>query len=142
MKFEFSLEPVLNVRKHEEKIHKQKLADKLSKKKSLDELKSQLKEKLESHLAEADRREFENLHDLRRHQQHLNDLHQQVEKLNSSINVIKKAVDKQRDKLAEVHKKRHIMEKVKEEEREAFLEQMSRQQRKIMDEVATQTFSK
>jgi flagellar export protein FliJ len=62
--------------------------------------------------------------------------------VNSSLESVKKAVDQQRDKLADVHKKRHIMEKVKEGEREIFLEEMSKQQRKVMDEVATQTFSR
>ncbi len=142
MKFEFSLEPVLKVRKHEEKIEKQKLAEKLNKKNNLDELKTQLKRKLEKHLEETERKEFASLHDLRRHQQHINDLYEKVGKVNNSLSTIKKAVDQQRDKLADVHKKRHIMERVKEEERELFLEEMSKQQRKVMDEIATQTFGK
>jgi flagellar export protein FliJ len=142
MKFEFSLEPVLKVRKHEEKIEKQKLAEKLNKKNNLDEIKARLKEKLEKHLDKADQKEFINLHDLRRHQQHINDLYEKVEKVNNSLSAVKKAVDQQRDKLANVHKKRHIMEKVKEEERELFLEEISKHQQKVMDEIATQTFSK
>ena len=142
MKFEFSLEPVLKVRKHEEKIEKQKLAEKLNKKNNLAEIKTRLKEKLEQYLDKADRKEFINLHDLRRNQQHINDLYEKVEKVNSSLNTVKKAVNQQRDKLANVHKKRHIMEKVKEEERELFLEEISKQERKVMDEIATQTFSK
>lgn len=139
MKFKFSLEPVLEVRKHRETIQKQKLAEKLTKKKKLSELRDQLKQKLEVNLAKADREGFTNLHDLKRYQQYINDLHKKVEELNGSLKIIKKAIDKQRDKLAEVHKKRHIMEKMKEEEHEVFLEQVSKQERKIMDEVATQT---
>lgn len=139
MKFKFSLEPVLEVRKHKETIQKQKLAEKLTKKRKLSELRDQLKEKLKENLAKADQEDFSNLHDLKRYQQYINDLHQKVGELNSNLEVIKKAVDKQRDKLAEVHKKRHIMEKIKEEEHELFLEQVSKQERKTMDEVATQT---
>lgn len=141
MKFEFSLESVLKVRKHEEKVHEQKLAKKLTEKKNLKELKQQLKQKLQKYLAKGDEEKFSNLHDLCRHQQHINDLHQKVEELNSGLEVVEKAVDKERDKLAEVHKKRHIMEKVKDEEKELFLERMSKHQQKIMDEVATQTYS-
>jgi len=142
MKFEFSLEPVLKVREHEEKIEKQKLAEKLNKKRDLKTLKQNLKDKLEHHVNESDGEQFVNVHDLQRKQQYINDLHNKVKQVNQSIKSVKEAVDQQRDKLADVHKKRHIMEKVKEEEREIFLEQMSKQQRKVMDEVATQTFSK
>lgn len=142
MKFDFSLEPVLKVRKHEEKIEKQKLAEELNKKKSLHELKDRLKEELEKHLDKGGGNNVANLHDLRRHQQYLNDLHEKVKEINSSLATVERAVNRQRDKLADVHKKRDIMEKVKEEERELFLEEMSKQQRKVMDEVATQRFSK
>ncbi len=142
MKFEFSLESVLKVREHEEKVQKQKLAEKLNKKKHLNALKEKLKRKLESHMNENGNSTYENLHDLQRKQQYINDLHNKVKKVNSSLESVKKAVDQQRDKLADVHKKRHIMEKVKEGEREIFLEEMSKQQRKVMDEVATQTFSR
>ncbi|MEL7833589.1 flagellar export protein FliJ [Fodinibius sp. Rm-B-1B1-1] len=142
MKFEFSLEPVLKVRKHEEKVEKQKLAEKLNRKKDLNELKERLQKKLESHINDTDSNKFINLHDLQRQQQYINDLHEKVKQVNDSLEKIKTAVEHQRDKLADVHKKRHIMEKVKEDERELFLEEMSKQQRKVMDEVATQTFSK
>ncbi|MCW9705376.1 flagellar export protein FliJ [Fodinibius salsisoli] len=142
MTFEFSLESVLKVRKHEEKVQKQKLAEKLNKKKDLNELKERLAKKLENHISGADSIKFVNLHDLQRQQQYINELHEKVKKVNNSLDSIKAAVEQQRDKLAEVHKKRHIMEKVKEGERELFLEEMNKQQRKVMDEVATQTFSK
>lgn len=142
MKFEFSLEPVLKVRKHEEKIQKQKLAETLNKKKNLKELKERLEEELESHFDDADNKTFVNLHDLQRKQQYINDLHEKMKKINSNLDSIKKAVERQRNKLADVHKKRHIIEKVKEEEQELFLEEMTKHQRKVMDEVATQTFSK
>jgi flagellar export protein FliJ len=135
------MEPVLKVRKHEEKIQKQKLAEKLNKKKDLNELKERLTKELEKHIS-SDNDAIVNLHELQRKQQYINDLHEKVKKVNSSLETVKKAVERQRDKLADVHKKRHIMEKVKEEERELFLEEMSRHQRKVMDEVATQTFSK
>lgn len=141
MKFEFSLEPVLKVRKHEEKVHKQKLAEKLNKKKNLDELKEDLQQKLQSYFDEGDEDGFANLHDLQRHQQYIKDLQQKVKKVNESLDSIKNAIEEQRDKLAEVHKSRHIMEKVKEEEHEIFLEKVSRQEQKNMDEVATQSYS-
>lgn len=142
MKFDFSLEPVLKVRKHEEKVQKQKLAVKVSEKQDLSKRKRNLQNKLKALLDGTDAEEFENLHDLKRHKNFVKEVHQRMQKLNDSLKVVEHAVNKQRDKLATVHKKRHIMEKLKEEEREVLLEEMARQQRKALDEVATQTRTK
>lgn len=136
------MESVLKVRKHEEEVQKQKLAAKLSEKKALAEQKRKLQKKLERYLEQAGREDFENLHDLRRHRRYVNEVQKKVEKLNGNLKAIENAVEQQRDKLAAVHKKRHMVEKIKEEEKESFLEEYSRQQRKVMDEVATQTHGK
>jgi len=141
MKFEFSLKSVLKVRKHEEQLQKQKLAEKLSEKKALKAKKENLQQKIEKHINENSNDDFMNLHDLQRKQQYINDLYEKVKRVNNSLATIRKAVDRQRNKLADVHKKRHIMEKIREEEREVFLEEVSKKERKVMDEVATQTFS-
>jgi len=141
MKFEFSLKSVLKVRKHEEQLQKQKLAEKLSEKKDLKAKKENLQQKIEKHINENSNDDFMNLHDLQRKQQYINDLYEKVKRVNNSLATIRKAVDRQRNKLADVHKKRHIMEKIREEEREVFLEEVSKKERKVMDEVATQTFS-
>lgn len=141
MKFKFSLESVLKVREHEEKLQKQKLAQKLSEEKQLRKQMAELEEKLKGHLEKADREEFENLHRLRRHTAHVQEVHQKMKKVNGSLKAVENAVEMERDKLAEVHKERHIMEKVKEEERENFIEKLSRQQQKAMDEIASQSFS-
>lgn len=141
MKFTFSLEPVLKVRKHEEKIQKQKLAKKLSKKKNLKSCKEQLQQKLENHLNGSDSDGFKSVHNLRRYRSYIQEMHQKMERLNGSIKLAEKAVSQARDKLATIHKKRNIIEKMKEEEHEVFLERVSKEERKVMDEVATQTYS-
>jgi len=142
MKFEFSLESVLKVRKHEEKLQKQKLAEKLTEKKRLTIQKKKLKEKLQSVIDNADRNEFKNLHNLRRHNGYIQGLHKRMEQLNGSLKTIESAVEKERDKLALVHKKRNIIEKMKDEEYELFLEKVSRLQQKAMDEIASQAHSR
>ncbi|GAA5522461.1 flagellar export protein FliJ [Aliifodinibius salicampi] len=142
MKFNFSLESVLRVREHEEKVQKQKLAKKISEKKQLSEQRLRLEEKLKGHLDEEGSEEFKSLHNLKRHREYIHQVHQKMEKLNGSLEIVENAVDQERDKLAAVHKERHIMEKVKEEEREEFLEKVSRYQQKVMDEIATQSFSR
>lgn len=142
MKFEFSLESVLKVRKHEERIQKQKLAEELSRKEALTQQKTELKKKIKVLIENADRSNFENLHNLRRHKSYIQELHKRMQQLNQSLEVIENTVKKERDKLAMVHKKRNIIEKVKEEEYELFLEKVSKLQQKVMDEIASQTFSR
>lgn len=142
MKFKFSLEPVLKIREHEETLQQQRLAKKMSEKRRLIEKRSELEKKLKGHLEDADRKEFESLHNLRRHRAHIQEVHQQMNRLNDSLRIVEKAVNKERNKLAKVHKKRHMLEKIKEEERVEFLEKISRQQQKVMDEIATQSFGK
>jgi flagellar export protein FliJ len=139
MKFTFSLEPVLKVRKHEEKIQKQKLAEKLSEKKSLKTQKKRLQKKLEEHLDGSDSNGFVSVHNLRRYRGYIQEMHKKMERINGSLELAEKAVSQERDKLAAIHKKRNIIEKMKEEEHELFLEKISKEERKIMDEVATQT---
>ena len=141
MKFDFSLEPVLEVRKHEEKIQKQKLAEKLSRRKDIASQKERLQQKLKAHIEHSESVEFSNLHDLRRHRSYISELYREMEKLEDSLKVVEKAVSQQRDKLAEVHKERHIMEKIKEEEHQIFMERISREEQKMMDEIATQSYS-
>jgi len=142
MKFEFSLESVLKVRKHEEKVQKQKLAAELSRKEALTEQRIVLKKKIKALIENTDRSNFESLHDLRRHKGYIQELHKRMQQLNQSLEVIDNAVKKERDKLAMVHKKRNIIEKVKDEEYELFLEKVSKLQQKVMDEIASQTFSR
>ena len=141
MKFKFSLESVLKVREHEEEIQKQKLAQKLSEKKKLHNQMAELEEKLKGHLEKTEREEFENLHKLKRHTAHMHEVHQKMKEVNGSLKTMENAVEAERDKLAAVHKERNIMEKVKEEEREYFIEKVSRQQQKVMDEIAAKSLS-
>lgn len=141
MKFKFSLESVLTVRKHEEKVQKQKLAEKLSEKNNLLVQREKLKEKLKSHIESSDHKKFEKLHNLRRFRGCIEEMHQKMENLNDCLEVIENAVNKERDKLLVVHRKRNIIEKLKEEEHSSFLKEVLRYQRRVMDEVAVQTHS-
>jgi len=142
MKFEFSLESVLKVRKHEEDVQKQKLAEELSRKRALTRQIAELKKKIKDLIENADRGNFENLHNLRLHKSYVQEFHKRMQQLNQSLEVIDNSVKTERDKLALVHKKRNVIEKVKEEEYELYMEKVSKLQQKVMDEIASQTFSR
>lgn len=141
MKFNFSLEPVLKVRKHKEKLQKQKLAEKLSAKEQINSRQENMKQKLENYLANTDSSDFKNVHTIKRHSKHMQQTSKKIEELNGQLKKAEHAVSEEREKLVVANQKRHMMEKVKEKERKHFLEKLSKLEQKTMDEIATQTYS-
>ncbi|MTI86486.1 MAG: flagellar export protein FliJ [Balneolaceae bacterium] len=142
MKFKFSLDPVLKVRKHQEKIQKQKLAKQVAKKQKISELRNEVQGKLESYLNKSENEEAESIHMIRRHSAHMQQVHQRMEKLNKDMDKVDVEVVKEREKLATAHKKLHILEKVKEFEKDSFSSSVAKKEQKFMDEIATQSFSR
>ncbi len=142
MAFKFSLESVLKVRKHEEKIQKQKLAEELMKKKNIDDVKDDIHCKLKSYLSNDGIGEVQNIQRIQRHGRHILQAHELIQKLNSESAEAEKVVSKVRENLASAHKNRHILEKLKETEQNGFSKKLQRDEQKTMDEIATQSFSR
>ena len=142
MAFKFSLESVLKVRKHEEKIQKQKLAEELMKKKKIDDVKADVHSKLKSYLNNDRIGEAQNIQKIQRHGRHILQAHEVIQKLNSESQEINKSVSRVRENLASAHKNRHILEKLKEVEQSGFAQKLQRSEQKTMDEIATQSFSR
>ncbi len=142
MAFKFSLESVLKVRKHQEKLQKQKLAEELMKKQRIDEVKTEAREKLNSFLEKDQFDEAQNIQKIKRHGRHILQTHELIQKLNSESEKAELSVGKVRDTLADAHKKRHILEKLKEVEQNMFARRIQRNEQKTMDEIATQSFSR
>lgn len=142
MKFKFSLNTVLKVREHQEKIQKQKLAEQIAKKNEISELQQEVKGKLEAYLKEDKDMEVVSVQSLKRKGVHILQSHQKMEALNQELNAADKKVGEERAELAEAHKKLHIMEKVKEFERNMFTDRIAKDEQKFMDEIATQSFSR
>lgn len=142
MAFKFSLESVLKVRKHEEKIQKQKLAEELMKKKKIDDVKNEVHSKLKSFLDNDEFGEAQNIQKIQRHGRHILQTHELIQKLNSESAEAEKLVSKVRNNLASAHKSRHILEKLKEVEHSGFSMRLQRDEQKTMDEIATQSFSR
>jgi len=142
MKFSFSLDSVLKVREHQEKIQQQKLAKEMLRKKNIEEVRNEVSSRLNQLLRSNDVKQFESVHSLKQMGSHMLEAHQAMDRLNGEKKEADKAVDKERLDLAKAHKKRHIMEKVKELELNLFSEKVSRNEQIRMDEIAGQNFNR
>ena len=81
MKFKFSLEPVLKVRQHQEKIQKQKLAEEVSNKNKITLLRNEVQGKLETYLEDQNNDPVANIHLIKRHNAHLLQVNDHINKL-------------------------------------------------------------
>ncbi|MEX2600514.1 MAG: flagellar export protein FliJ [Balneolaceae bacterium] len=142
MKFTFSLEPVLKVRKHQEKLKKQELAEQLQKKQEIDELRSEVMEKLNGYLRHEHHQKAANIHAIRQRSQHMVQANHTMNRLNRDLEKVESEVGKKRQNLAEIHKKRHVLEKVKEKELKRFKHHFDMKEQHLLDEIATQSYNK
>lgn len=142
MKFTFSLEPVLKVRKHQEKLKKQELAEELQKKQEIDDLRSEVMEKLSGYLRHEHHQKAASIHTIRQRGQHMVQANHTMNKLNQDLEKAESEVGKKRQNLAEIHKKRHVLEKVKEKEFERFKHHFEMTEQYHLDEIATQSYNK
>lgn len=142
MAFKFSLESVLKVRKHQEKLQEQKLAEEMMKKKKIDDVKDETHKKLKSFLQNNQKKDAENIQRIKRHGRHILQTHELIQKLGSESEKADKSVTNVRKTLADAHKNRHILEKLREVEQSVFAQKLQRNEQKNMDEIAAQSFSK
>lgn len=142
MKFKFSLEPVLKVRQHQEKVQKQKLAEEVTNKNKISNLRSEVQGKLESYLDNKEQDKVANIHTIKTHNAHLIHVNDHINKLQQQENSASEKVKEERTKLAEAFKKLSILEKVKENEQGAFVKNADKNDQKFMDEISSQSHSR
>lgn len=143
MKFKFSLAPVLKVREHQEKLQKQKLAEELKKKQEINYLKSEVQEKLNSYLEHKNNSgKAENVQSVQRHGRHVLQVHELMRQINTELKEAENSVTRQRKKLENAHKNRHILEKVREMEKNVHYGKVMKIEQKNLDEIATQSYSR
>ena len=142
MKFKFSLEPVLKVRQHQEKIQKQKLAEEVSNKNKITLLRNEVQDKLEDYLDEKTTERVSNIHLIKRHNAHLLQVNDHIQQLSSQEKVADGKVMEERGKLTEAFKKLSILEKVKENEHGVFIKDVAKADQNFMDEISSQSFSR
>jgi len=142
MKFKFSLEPVLKVRQHQEKVQKQKLAEEVTNKNKISNLRSEVQGKLESYLDNKEQDKVASIHTIKTHNAHLIHVNDHINKLQQQENSASEKVKEERTKLAEAFKKLSILEKVKENEQGAFVKNADKNDQKFMDEISSQSHSR
>ncbi len=142
MKFKFSLEPVLKVRQHQEKVQQQKLAEELTNKNKISDLRNEVKGKLENYLDNKEQDKVANIHTIKTHNAHLIHVNDHINKLQQQEEKADEKVKEERSKLAEAFKKLSIMEKVKENEQGAFVKNVAKKDQNFMDEISSQSFSR
>ncbi|MBO6537107.1 MAG: flagellar export protein FliJ [Balneolaceae bacterium] len=142
MKFKFSLEPVLKVRQHQEKVQQQKLAEEMTNKNKITTLRAEVKGKLENYLENQQGDKVANIHTIKRHNAHLVHVNDHINRLKQEENKASEKVQEERGKLAEAFKKLSILEKVKENEQGVFVKELAKSDQKFMDEISSQSFSR
>ena len=142
MKFKFSLEPVLKVRQHQEKVQQQKLAEELTNKNKISDLRNSVQGKLESYLETKDQDKAANIHAIKTQNAHLIQVNEHIHKLQQQEEQADKKVSTERSKLAEAFKKLSIIEKVKENEHGTFVRDMEKADQKFMDEISFQSLNR
>lgn len=142
MKFKFSLESVLKVRKHQEKMQKQKLAEEVDKRQRIHSLHEHEQGQLANYLEEKQEQKAVSVHEVKRHTSHLELVHQKMVKLSNELDKASDNVKNEQEKLASAHQQLHIMEKVRDFEHTLFSETMNKKEQKFLDEIATQSFSR
>ncbi len=142
MKFKFSLDPVLKVRKHQKKMQKQKLAEKVAQKQKITDLQNEVQEKLKGYLKSNESKDIQNVQMVRRHATHMEQVHKKMKELSTQLNKADEKVLEARKDLTEAHKSLHIIEKVREFEHDLFKDHVSKEEIKFLDEIATQSYSR
>lgn len=142
MEFRFSLDPVLKVRIHQEKLLKQKLAAEVQKQEQIRGVRQEAQEKLTHYLDVSNRSDASRIHDMKRHGSHMEQVHDLIMKLEKELDESENLVLQKREKLAEAHKNRHILEKVREGELELHRKRIDQMEQKSNDEIATQLFGR
>ena len=142
MKFQFSLNSVLKVRNHEQKMKKQKLAEEMAHKQEILKLREEVQEKLNGYLENEESEEIMNVQQVRQRAAHIQQVHEKMKKLSEELSRADLKVSKARKGLSDAHKNLHIIEKVKEFEHAVFKENVAKDEQKFMDEIATQSYSR
>lgn len=123
-------------------MQKQKLAEQVTRKNEINKLQDNVKGSLEQYLDESDNKEVSNIHMIKRRNAHLEQAHQKMADLRKQMQKVDEKVSIERQKLADAHKKLHIMDKLKENEHTSFISESSREEQKFMDEISSQSYSR
>ncbi len=142
MTFRFSLEPVLRVREHKEKLQRQKLAKEVKRRQNLADQKANIAAELDDFLGQKDLHKVHDVRKLKNSYVHLENVHNAMEKLDRDLKKADKSISRERDKLVVAHREMHMMEKVRDREYSVYKIELERFEQKAMDEIATRSFNR
>jgi flagellar FliJ protein len=141
--YKFDLEPVLNHRRYQEEILQKKLAESrirlTAEQKKLRKLKEKKREYART--LRSLQRQAGTVSDLILYLRYLDRLSKEIDHQKQKTIAAEKDFEQKRNDLIEVLKKRKILEKLKEKAWKTHQQQMLKNERKFMDEVAVKQFS-
>ena len=141
--FKFNLQSLLNHRRYQEEILQKELAQSRNRLVAEQNKLRQLKEKMREYSQRLQQRQRKSgtASDLILYLQYLDRLSQELKHQNRQVIAAEKDFKNRRHDLIEIMKKRKILEKLKEKRSKSYHQQMLKNERKFMDEVAANQFS-
>lgn len=138
MTFRFRFASVLKLRRHQETMEQQKLAmlikEQTNVQQQIDELKAACRET-------ADQTERQSVRENRQQYAQKHVIHQRLMNLRHKLNRLAQSIYTQRQYLAEANKKMQMMEKLKEREKQAFINHYEHLEQLQQNEIAIQRYN-
>ena len=141
--FKFNLQPLLNHRRYQEEVLQKELAQFRKRLVAEQNKLRHLKEKKREYSQRLQQRQKVNgtVSDLILYLRYLDRLSTELEHQNQQVIAAEKDFKNKRNDLIEIMKKRKVLEKLKENRSKTYQQQMLKNERKFMDEVAAKQFS-
>ena len=141
--FKFNLQPLLNHRRYQEEVLQKELAQFRNRLTVEQNKLRHLKEKKREYSQRLQQRQKVNgtVSDLILYLRYLDRISTELEHQNQQVIAAEKDFKNKRNDLIEIMKKRKVLEKLKENRSKTYQQQMLKNERKFMDEVAAKQFS-
>lgn len=141
--YKFDLQSLLNHRRYQEEVLQKELSE--SRKRLVDEQKKlrliKAKKREYAHTLQHRQKENGTVSDLILYLRYLDRLAKELDRQQQKVVLAEKQFNQKRNALIEIMKKRKMLEKLRERGWKAYEQQMLRNDRKLMDEVAAKQFS-
>lgn len=141
--YKFNLQPLLNHRRYQEEVLQKELAQSRNRLTAEQNKLRRLKEKKREYSQTLQHRQKEKgtVSDLILYLRYLDRLSTELEHQRQQVVAAEKDLKNKRNNLIEIMKKRKILEKLKQKRSEIYQQQILKNERKFMDEVAAKQFS-
>jgi len=135
---------LLKLRKHQEQLEKQRLAEFMNRRQELCELKKNHEEKIKQSggIMTDNGSGSMDLSVLRAHYVFKQDQHQEMWRLDGKLNKVEEKVELQRKKLVNANQRMRMLEKMRDRERLQFIKKVQHLEQKELNEIATQHYNR